>query len=42
MHPEDYQDSLRTDRHDTPRCESCGTPATSDGPRCVVDEGVAS
>ena len=38
IHPEDYQDSLRTDRHDTPRCESCGRPADSDG----LDDGLCT
>ena len=37
MHPEDYADSLRTDRHYTPRCESCGRPADSDG---LDDDGL--
>lgn len=37
MHPEDYQDSLRTDRHAEPRCESCQRPADSDG---LDDDGL--
>lgn len=45
MHPEDYQDDLRTDRHYEPRCVSCQQPATSDGldddglcPDCAPEE----